>query len=1066
MVGRHLIKPLLAILLLFGGLCFSSAQQLNPLESIDSLIAADRFETAKSKIASELKEGKTNIGRLVYPTGKIEFLRNNATTFEKAQALLESILEKNSQDSLAYEALLGMGLLHVDQGTVVMANERVLAANTIANALEDEKRIMESEFHLSEIGLKLGDFNQLMVRTENALQQIKKYPNIKFPLAPRVYNYKASLMHFMAQPDSANLYFEKALSSIPNTKGTPENRYYLPGTIYGNWFLVKQTAGDYEAAMDVTLKCIQHFNLFLTNTNNHPLTQKVHGNLTIAYRNLGSLYNDLGDKEKAKQVASLAYHHAKKHFLPNTVQYFSAMLMMAEAHLYSINLERARQFLEEASSSLYSIPGDNYSYKGNFHNVYGDLEYKEGNYDQAVVHYQKTISANRDGGVGNYGQNEVFALLNLSQAYANTGDFQKAEALLDETLEQVKTLYGPNSFLANTALINQIKLGYKKQDYAGVVALCEQLLADQEAMPGNSIYARISQSEILLFLARATYANTGEKTLEHLMAVDKILEKATLALEQHKSLITSAEGVANLIEYNRGVFGFAKKINLELFELTKDQSYLDKVITLHESSIYNRIRTRLNLTEHHLAPDPVRATEDRLRTKLNSFFEADGETQFDVSEWNDVSSEWTRYLDTLQQNFPEYYQMRYASILQPLDQIKEHIGNTTTLVRYFFVEGSLYAYVLNQEHGKLVNLGAKIDWECIGKASDYRTTEQDLLACSKSLYDQLWKPLEKEIRHKDVVIFPDRELFNLSFEILTPDAIGTYSDLAEKGLLANHNISYNYSLMLLQNQSEILQFESDFVAFVPEFDKRMKANYQMAISDSVHLDKAYLTLLPQPFSMDLAKKFGKRFDGRTFFKERASKQLFSQAAKEHKIIHIGTHAQSNNVNPELSRLVFAKNISDSLHINDNYLYTYEIYNQNLSSNLAILTACETGKPTYQPGEGMISLAHAFNYAGSQSILTSLWEIDEASSSQILASFYEHLADGKSKDAALRLAKLDYLRVAEGRTLHPQYWAGLVLMGDPQPLSLNKPKSQLLWMAAVALLLILVFFWWKKGKASA
>ena len=62
----------------------------------------------------------------------------------------------------------------------------------------------------------------------------------------------------------------------------------------------------------------------------------------------------------------------------------------------------------------------------------------------------------------------------------------------------------------------------------------------------------------------------------------------------------------------------------------------------------------------------------------------------------------------------------------------------------------------------------------------------------------------------------------------------------------------------------------------------------------------------------------------------------------------------------------------------------------MSSNLAILTACETGKPTYQAGEGMISLAHAFNYAGSESILTSLWKIDEQSSAVIIESFYKYL----------------------------------------------------------------------------
>jgi len=82
----------------------------------------------------------------------------------------------------------------------------------------------------------------------------------------------------------------------------------------------------------------------------------------------------------------------------------------------------------------------------------------------------------------------------------------------------------------------------------------------------------------------------------------------------------------------------------------------------------------------------------------------------------------------------------------------------------------------------------------------------------------------------------------------------------------------------------------------------------------------------------------------------------------------------------------------------------------------MLTACESGKPGYQDGEGMISLAHAFNYAGSESILTGLWKIDEQASAMLLDLFYENLADGLPKDEALRQAKLSYLQQAEGRML--------------------------------------------------
>mgnify|MGYP000079518160 FL=1 len=268
-------------------------------------------------------------------------------------------------------------------------------------------------------------------------------------------------------------------------------------------------------------------------------------------------------------------------------------------------------------------------------------------------------------------------------------------------------------------------------------------------------------------------------------------------------------------------------------------------------------------------------------------------------------------------------------------------------------------------------------------------------------------------------------------------------------------------LVMKPKQNVVNTYDANYVAFAPEFSDKMKQEYQMVVKDSLALDEAYLNLLPQPFSVDVIKKYSRQFNGTSFLNEEASKQLFKTSAGEHKIIHIGTHAESDNISPELSRLVFAKN-SDASNLDDNYLYTYEIYNYNLSSNLAILTACETGKPGYQAGEGMISLAHAFNYAGSESILTSLWEIDEESSSKIIQSFYNYLSKGLPKDEALRKAKLDYIASAKGRTASPQYWAGLVLIGDTAPIEFKSSFTVLYWIIG-AILFVLLLFWFLKKK---
>jgi CHAT domain-containing protein len=269
-------------------------------------------------------------------------------------------------------------------------------------------------------------------------------------------------------------------------------------------------------------------------------------------------------------------------------------------------------------------------------------------------------------------------------------------------------------------------------------------------------------------------------------------------------------------------------------------------------------------------------------------------------------------------------------------------------------------------------------------------------------------------------------------------------------------------LFLLEKNSQPLGFKENFIAFVPEFNDQMKQDYQIKIQDTIDIDKAYLTLLPQPFTKDLARNSTRLFKGTSFLNEKSTEQIFKNSAKEHKIIHIGTHAESNNLSPELSRLVFAKS-TDSTGLEDDYLYTYEIYNINLASNLAILTACETGKPTYQAGEGMISLAHAFNYAGSESILTSLWKVDEQSSAEIIDLFYKNIKKGLTKDKALQQAKLDYLKNAQGRTLSPQYWAGLVLIGDTTPIEMNTSSNFIFWMLGATFIILMIAIARKKRR---
>jgi hypothetical protein len=103
---------------------------------------------------------------------------------------------------------------------------------------------------------------------------------------------------------------------------------------------------------------------------------------------------------------------------------------------------------------------------------------------------------------------------------------------------------------------------------------------------------------------------------------------------------------------------------------------------------------------------------------------------------------------------------------------------------------------------------------------------------------------------------------------------------------------------------------------------------------------------------------------------------------------------------------------------------------------------------------MISLAHAFNYAGSKTILTGLWKLDEQASNIITDLFIQNLMKKMPADEALREAKLQYISQAEGRMKSPVYWAGIVLMGKPEIIPLEKTTT-LPWLIGIGATMLTV-----------
>jgi len=143
----------------------------------------------------------------------------------------------------------------------------------------------------------------------------------------------------------------------------------------------------------------------------------------------------------------------------------------------------------------------------------------------------------------------------------------------------------------------------------------------------------------------------------------------------------------------------------------------------------------------------------------------------------------------------------------------------------------------------------------------------------------------------------------------------------------------------------------------------------------------------------------------------------------YQFIHFACHAFLDEITPMRSALVLT--LDDDPN-EDGFLQAREISKLQLNADLVVLSACQSGKGRLENGEGVLGLSRSFFYGGARSTISSLWKINDKSTSEIMPEFYRCLAAGHNKARSLRFAKLKMLR---SRFSHPFYWAAFILNGD-------------------------------------
>ena len=185
----------------------------------------------------------------------------------------------------------------------------------------------------------------------------------------------------------------------------------------------------------------------------------------------------------------------------------------------------------------------------------------------------------------------------------------------------------------------------------------------------------------------------------------------------------------------------------------------------------------------------------------------------------------------------------------------------------------------------------------------------------------------------------------------------------------------------------------------------------------------------------------------------ATKDNFLSLLEDKDIVHLATHAKSNSDAPDRSYIAFYEE-ENQIEEDANLLYLDDLSKLYMPAKMVVLSACETGLGKIYKGEGAMSLANACFYAGAQSVVATLWSVEDKQTFDIITSFYDYLEQGYTKDKALQSAQLDFIKNNSEDFHHPYYWAGFTVIGDNEALIFVKGNPLLKYGSIILIALAL------------
>ena len=872
-----------------------------------------------------------------------------------------------------------------------------------------------------------------------AAKNLSDLLNSNYPLTPTeklaINNNLGILYKNLGQYD-ISLGFYDAAESIYGKGNFPDKNFL--GNIYGNKVNIYLMQGDFHKALEYCRKALE----FVNESGSADLAKQQ--SAASLYLNVGIIYFQLNSFE-------------------NAITFFQKSIFIKQKYNFS-GIDNAYLNLAKTYSRI-------------------------GSHGLAEKYFNLCIRKSEAGGSA--------SAINLAQNYLEYGNYlitlnekEKAGRLIHKALNFILHSFGEKSQITSNCY--QLMGDYYKTVNNLNDALTyyqKTLISGSKEFNDQNIEANPSMSEITVNLWQLRVLERKAEILSLLADLEtdtnvKInrlslcLNTNNLAIEMTNRLRVDYQDSETRLIFNekqKGVFNESIETAIKLYNLTNERKYLNLAFQTCQQSKANELKYEIarNRTFANVEiPDSLRKKEKEIQNNLTSYsalIRAESALSapdtIKLAYWKDQIFNLNRALEknveTIEREFPRFTDKLKRGTIISIESIQANLKPDATLIEYAFSEEDenrerkLFEFVVTSND--LTCYIERIDSTLTAEFKGLKTQFIDQYTGNNGIenynqmnqrlyraYTVLIQPIKKHFAGKQLMIVPDEDLSFMPFDAFLSDWTKktkiNYAELAY--LIRDYSISYGYSTNTQWNENSVkAEYFPKVIGFAPNYSVGLpgsaSVSYNLIKNNSAEINSILNC-----------------FRGSVLIGDQATIANFSDNLSKGAVLHLAMHAELDTIVEGSSSLVFTPRGKNR---DDFCLHNYEIGQKSIKSPMVVLSACNTGNGKLYNGEGLMSLARSFILAGVPSVVETLWPVEDIAGSKIMENFYVHLSEGKPKNTAMRLAKLDYINNTSPSFVNPRFWASYNLIGDVSAIKKFWWKQPRFIIAAAISISILIAF---------